>query len=79
MVVLVVLVVFASFLIDTTWIFRGVIALYGVAIAEQVAMVGWYGDIPLDTRSILSLSRQGPLGEEFRAPMTDVREPVRRE
>lgn len=55
--VLVVLVVFASFLIDTTWIFRGVIALYGVAIVEQIAMVGWYGDIPLDTRSIVWLSR----------------------
>ena len=57
--VLVVLVVFASFLIDTTWIFRGVIALYGVAIVEQIAMVGWYGDIPLDTRTILWLLRAG--------------------
>jgi phosphatidylglycerophosphate synthase len=54
--VLVVVVVFASFLMDTTWLFRGVIALYAVAILEQIAMVGRYGDIPLDTRSILSLS-----------------------
>ncbi|MDH5315529.1 MAG: CDP-alcohol phosphatidyltransferase family protein [Gemmatimonadota bacterium] len=54
--VLVVLVVFASFLVDTTLVFRGVIVLYAVAILEQIAMVGRYGDIPLDTRSILSLS-----------------------
>jgi phosphatidylglycerophosphate synthase len=54
--VLVVLVVFASFLVDTTWIFRGVIALYALAIVEQIAMVGRYGEIPLDTRSIRTLS-----------------------
>jgi phosphatidylglycerophosphate synthase len=61
--VLVVLTVFASFVVNTTWVFRGVIALYALAIVEQIAMVGRYGDIPLDTRSILSLSRQAPLGE----------------
>ena len=55
--VAVVLAVFASFLMDTTWIFRGVIALYSLAFVEQIAMVGWYGDIPLDTRSILWLRR----------------------
>jgi phosphatidylglycerophosphate synthase len=55
--VLVVVVVFASFVMDTTWMFRGVIVLYGVAIVEQIAMVGWHGDIPLDTRSILWLRR----------------------
>ena len=55
----VVVAVFASFLMDTTWIFRGVIALYGVAIVEQIAMIARYGDIPLDTRSILWLRRGG--------------------
>jgi phosphatidylglycerophosphate synthase len=55
--VLVVLVVFASFVVDTTLLFRAVIVLYGVAIVEQIAMVGRYGDIPLDTRSILWLRR----------------------
>jgi hypothetical protein len=55
--VLVVVAVFASFLVDTTWVFRGVIALYGVAFVEQIAMVGWYGDVPLDTRSIVWLRR----------------------
>ena len=57
--VLVVLVVFASFLMDPTWILRGVIALYGMALVEQIAMVGWFGDIPLDTRSILWLRGGG--------------------
>ena len=57
--VLVVVVVFASFVVDTTWMFRGVIVLYGVAIVEQIAMVGWYGDIPADTRTILWLRRGG--------------------
>ena len=57
--VLVVVVVFASFVVDTTWMFRGVIVLYGVAIVEQIAMIGWYGDIPADTRTILWLRRGG--------------------
>lgn len=52
---LVVLVVFASFVMDTTRPLQGVMALYAVAIVEQMAMIGWYGDIPLDTRSILWL------------------------
>lgn len=56
---LVVVVVFGSFLVDTTWLFRGVIALYGVAIVEQIVMVARYGDIPPDTRSILWLRRGG--------------------
>ncbi len=55
----VVVAVFVSFLMDTTWIFRGVIWLYGVAIVEQIVMIAWYGDIPLDTRSILWLRRGG--------------------
>ncbi len=53
--VLAVLAVFASFLMDTTYVFRGVILLYAVAFLEQIAMVAWYGDIPLDTRTILWL------------------------
>ena len=56
---LAVVAVFASFLTDTTWVFRGVIALYGLAFVEQMVMVGRYGDIPLDTRSILWLRRAG--------------------
>ncbi len=56
---LAVMAMFASFLMDTTWIFRGVIALYGVAILEQIVMIGRYGDIPLDTRSILWLRGGG--------------------
>ena len=55
--VLVVVTLFASFLIDTTWAFRGVIALYGISFVEQIAMVWLYGDVPLDTRSILWLRR----------------------
>ena len=55
--VLVFLVVFASFLMNTTWLLRAVIVLYSVAIAEQIAMIARYGDIPLDTRSILWLRR----------------------
>jgi phosphatidylglycerophosphate synthase len=57
---LVVLAVFASFVMDTTWLFRGVIVLYGVSFMEQIAMVARYGDIPLDTRSILWLWRGAP-------------------
>ncbi|MHB1311136.1 MAG: CDP-alcohol phosphatidyltransferase family protein [Gemmatimonadaceae bacterium] len=53
--VLVVVVVFASFAVDTTLALRGVMVLYGVAIAEQLVMIARYGDIPLDTRSILWL------------------------
>ena len=49
--------VFASFAMDTTWIFRGVIALYGASFVEQIAMVMVYGDVPLDTRTILWLRR----------------------
>jgi len=52
---LVVVVVFASFVMDTTWMLRGVVVLYGVAIVEQIVMIGRYGDVPLDTRTILWL------------------------
>jgi cardiolipin synthase len=57
--VLVVFAVFASFLVDSTLILRGVLLLFGLALVEQIAMVGWYGDIPFDTRSILWLRRGG--------------------
>ena len=63
--------VFASFLMDTTWIFRGVIALYGVAIVEQIAMIARYGDIPLDTRSILWLRRGGAGAHRVRTPVIE--------
>lgn len=53
--VLAVLAVFASFAMDTTFVLRGVILLYFVAFVEQIAMVALYGDIPLDTRTILWL------------------------
>lgn len=53
--VLAVLAVFASFVVDTTYVFRGVILLYTVAFVEQIAMVARYGDVPLDTRTILWL------------------------
>lgn len=53
--VLAVLSVFASFLMDTTYVFRSVILLYAFAFVEQIAMVALYGDIPLDTRTILAL------------------------
>lgn len=49
--------VFCSFLFDTTIVVRGVILLYTVAIVEQIAMIARYGDIPLDTRTILWLRR----------------------
>lgn len=55
---LVVVAVFASFLFDTTWVFRCVVLLYGVAILEQIAMIGLYGDVPPDTRSILWLRKR---------------------
>lgn len=53
----VVAVVFLSFFIDTTWWLRGTILLYGVAFVEQIVMVWVYGDVPPDTRTILSLRR----------------------
>jgi phosphatidylglycerophosphate synthase len=53
--VLAVLAVFASFLMDTTYVFRGVILLYTIAFLEQIAMVALYGDIPPDTRTTLWL------------------------
>jgi phosphatidylglycerophosphate synthase len=49
--------VFASFAVDTTLAVRGVILLYTVAIVEQIAMIALYGDVPLDTRTILWLRR----------------------
>jgi len=49
--------VFASFAMDTTLVVRGVILLYTVAIIEQIAMIARYGDVPLDTRTILWLTR----------------------
>ncbi len=57
---LVVVTVFASFAIDTTWAFRAVIGLYIVAFVEQTWMIAAYGDIPVDTRSILWLRRSPP-------------------
>lgn len=62
--VLVIVVVFASFVVDTTWALRGVIALYSVAIVEQILMIGWHGDIPLDTRSILWLRDRARQGDQ---------------
>jgi phosphatidylglycerophosphate synthase len=49
--------VFASFAMDTTLVLRGVILLYTAAILEQIAMIARYGDVPLDTRTILWLWR----------------------
>lgn len=49
--------VFASFAMDTTFVLRGVILLYTAAILEQIAMIARYGDVPLDTRTILWLWR----------------------
>jgi len=54
---LAVLAVFASFAMDTTLAVRGVVLLYTVAIIEQIAMIARYGDVPLDTRTILWLRR----------------------
>jgi cardiolipin synthase len=54
----VVLVVFASFATDTTRWFTAVIGLYALAFLEQILMVSVYGDIPLDTRTILWLTRR---------------------
>lgn len=48
---------FASFFVDTTMALRGVVLLYSVAIIEQIAMIARYGDVPLDTRTILWLWR----------------------
>jgi len=56
---LAVLVFAASFVMDTTLALRGVIVLYAASFVEQVAMVLIYGDIPLDTRTILWLRRDG--------------------
>lgn len=55
----VVIVVFASFAIDTTHLFTAVSGLYAIGFLEQILMVSVYGDIPLDTRTILWLAR-GP-------------------
>ena len=55
---LAVLVFAASFVMDTTLALRGVIVLYAASFVEQVAMVLIYGDIPLDTRTILWLRRE---------------------
>jgi phosphatidylglycerophosphate synthase len=53
--VVVVVVMLASFFVDTTLWLRATILLYAAGFAEQVAMVGLYGAIAPDTRTILAL------------------------
>lgn len=53
--VLVVVVMLASFFMDTTLWLRATILLYAAAFAEQIAMVGLHGAIAPDTRTILAL------------------------
>lgn len=56
----VVVAVFASFFVDTTWWLRATILLYAVAFVEQIAMVWLFGDVPPDTRTIIGLRSRAP-------------------
>lgn len=53
--VLAVTVMLASFAVDTTLWLRVTILIYGVAFVEQIAMVGLYGAVSPDARTILAL------------------------
>ena len=52
----------ASFAVDTTLWLRLTILIYAVAFVEQIAMVGLYGAVSPDTRTILALRGVRPHG-----------------
>lgn len=54
---------FLSFLLDTTWLLRGVLLLYCVAFVEMVLMFVVRRDVGQDTRSVLSPRRKGAKGD----------------
>jgi phosphatidylglycerophosphate synthase len=56
--VLVVVVMFASFFVDTTLALRATVLLYGAAFAEQIAMFAVSRRVGQDTRTIFALPRQ---------------------
>jgi cardiolipin synthase (CMP-forming) len=58
---LVVVAMLSSFLVDTTVLFRFIILLYTVAFLEMILMFRLYGEVELDTRTILRLRAAGRL------------------
>lgn len=56
---LAVAVFFLSFLLDTTWLLRGVLLLYCVAFVEMVLMFAVRPDVGQDMRSVLSPRGEG--------------------
>jgi cardiolipin synthase (CMP-forming) len=67
---LVVAAMLLSFLVDTTILFRFIILLYTVAFLEMILMFRLYGEVELDTRTILRLRAAGRL-EASRQPAGD--------
>jgi len=49
----------ASFVMDTTWVIRGIIWIYAFAFIEISAMFWVYGNVDPDTRTILHLRKKG--------------------
>lgn len=56
----VVIVVFASFTIDTSWLLRGTALLYTLGFIEGIAIFLRHGAVPADTRSLFALSENPP-------------------
>lgn len=56
----VVLVVFASFVIDTSWLLRATALLYTLGFIEGIAIFLRYGAVPADTRSLFAINESQP-------------------
>ena len=56
----VVLVVFASFVIDTSWLLRATALLYTLGFIEGIAIFLRHGAVPADTRSLFAINESQP-------------------
>lgn len=65
----VVVVVFASLVIDTQWLLRATALLYTLGFIEGIAIFLRYGAVPADTRSFFALN-ENPSPSGVRAPAT---------
>ncbi|MFZ9477996.1 MAG: CDP-alcohol phosphatidyltransferase family protein [Steroidobacteraceae bacterium] len=72
----VVLVVFTSFVIDTSWMLRATALLYTLGFVEGIAIFLRYGAVPADTRSLFAITENPPpsaahVPAVLRAPRSD--------
>ena len=53
------MVFFLSFVVETTWMLRAVLILYGTAFLEMMAMFAMDAEVTQDTRTVFALRRRG--------------------